>query len=340
MSRQHPGGALPRAFGSILIAAGAVALAACGGGSSGSSGSGSLTLGITDAAVDSAQEVNVVFTGVTLKPQDGEPITFECDQPTADPAFDCGGNGYREIDLLTLSGDESETLLDGVTLDAGRYDWIRLQVNARGPGSAELPDDQLPPSTITLADGSEHDLLIPSGPQTGLKLVRGFNVPAGGEASFTIDFDLRKAVTLAKVRGSDSYLLRPAFRLVDNGNAGHLVGEISNEFVQRECASGDASGGLAVYLFEGADAATGDLGDADNEPLTTDRAELDDSDGNYDYRIGFLTAGDYTAAVTCEADSDTFSEDPAVDDDEDLAFVATANVTVEADNQPTVQDFE
>lgn len=334
MSRQHPGGALPRVLGSTLIAAGAVALVACGGGS-GSSGSGSLTLGITDAAVDSAEQVNVVFTGVTLKPQDGEPITFECDQPAADPAFDCGGTGHREIDLLTLSGDASETLLDGVVLDAGRYDWIRLQVNAGAPDSPNPPDSTIPGSTIVV-DGTVHDLLIPSGQQTGLKLVRGFNVPAGGEASFTIDFDLRKAVTLAQV----GFLLRPAFRLVDNSNAGHLVGEISNGFVQANCPGGTADAGLAVYVFEGSNAAIGDLGDADNEPLATDRAELDDSDGNYDYRIGFLAAGDYTAAVTCEADSDTFSEDPAVDDDEDLAFVATANVTVEAGNQPTVQDFE
>ncbi|MDZ7828723.1 MAG: hypothetical protein U5K33_04295 [Halofilum sp. (in: g-proteobacteria)] len=67
--------------------------------------------------------------------------------------------------------------------------------------------------------------------------------------------------------------------------------------------NGDADGGLAVYVYEGPDATTGDLGDPDNPPLTTDEAELN-SDGNYDYRIGFLEAGEYTAAVTCESDSD------------------------------------
>lgn len=306
---------------------GALALAGCGGGSS-SSGTGSLTLGITDAKVDTALAVNVVFTGITLKPQDGEPITFQCDEPAGDPAFDCGGNGYREIDLLTLTGDESETLLDAVELDAGRYDWIRLLVNAKAPGSPTLPDNEIPPTTIKLEGGAVEDLLIPSGPQTGLKLVSGFTVPNGGAASFTIDFDLRKAVTLA----GDDYMLRPAFRLVDNSTSGHLVGEITNSFVQDQCSSGDATGGLAVYVFEGSDATTGDIGDPDNAPLISDRAELDDADGNYDYRIGFLAAGDYTAAVTCEADSDT-------DADGSLAFVETANVSVSAGTEPTVQDF-
>ncbi|MDZ7828725.1 MAG: hypothetical protein U5K33_04305 [Halofilum sp. (in: g-proteobacteria)] len=59
-----------RTLGGSLLLAGALALAACGGGSSGSSGS--LSLGITDAAVDSVEEVNVVFTGITLQPQDGD----------------------------------------------------------------------------------------------------------------------------------------------------------------------------------------------------------------------------------------------------------------------------
>jgi len=325
-----------RTLGGSLLLGGALALAACGGGGGGSSDLGNLTLGITDAAVDSAQEVNVVFTGITLKPQDGQPISFECDEPAGEPAFDCGGDGYRMIDLLTLSGDESETLLDDVELAAGRYEWIRLRVNAKAPGSLMLPDNLLPGTTIRLDDGSEPDLLIPSGQQTGLKLVRGFNVPSGGSASFTIDFDLRKAVTLAKV----GYLLRPAFRLVDNSESGHLVGEITNGFVQTKCpdlnsdGNGDADGGLAVYLYEGEDATTGDIGDPDNEPLTTDETELDDSDGNYDYRIGFLEAGEYTAAVTCESDSDD------EENDDTLTFVATANVTVVAGNEPTVQNFD
>ncbi len=329
----HPVLALP------AMLAGALVLAACGGGStsgSGGSGSGSLTLAITDAAVDSAAGVNVVFTGITLKPQDGDPITFECDQPAADPAFDCDGKGYREIDLMTLTGDESETLLDGVELAAGRFEWIRLHVNAKAPGWRTLPDPLLPGSTIVLDDGSEPDLLVPSGPQTGLKLVQGFSVPAGGSASFTIDFVLRRAVVHAKI----GHLLRPAFRLIDNSNAGRLVGEITNSFVQTNCpdrdgdGSGDATGGLAVYLYEGSGATAGDLGDAANEPLITDAAELDPADGNYDYGIGFLEAGHYTGAVTCEADSD------GEDSDDTLQFVATADVMVTAGEPPTVQNFE
>lgn len=45
---------------------------------------------------------------------------------------------------------------------------------------------------------------------------------------------------------------------------------------------------------------------------------------NYTYTAGFLTAGGYTVAFTCQGAND----DPATDDT--LAFLAAANVTVEA----------
>ena len=39
--------------------------------------------------------------------------------------------------------------------------------------------------------GEECEMRVPSGDQTGLKLVRGFTVGAGTITDFTIDFDLR-----------------------------------------------------------------------------------------------------------------------------------------------------
>jgi hypothetical protein len=73
-----------------------------------------------------------------------------------------------------------------VTLSgAADYGQIRLLVNADGDPSN---------SYIILADGSMHGLLVPSGAQTGLKLVSGFSVPSSGVVDYTIDFDLRQAI--------------------------------------------------------------------------------------------------------------------------------------------------
>ncbi|MDZ7787404.1 MAG: DUF4382 domain-containing protein [Halofilum sp. (in: g-proteobacteria)] len=81
-----------------LVLAGSAALVACGGGSSGD-GSGSLSLGVTDAPVDSAQNVFVEFSSVTLKPAEGEPFTIDFEEP-------------KQIDLLDQQNGKSEILLE------------------------------------------------------------------------------------------------------------------------------------------------------------------------------------------------------------------------------------
>jgi hypothetical protein len=157
---------------SLALAAG-LALLLIAGCSDNSPSTGYLSLAVTDAPVDNATAVVVEFTGVEVKPAGGEAIAFEYDEP-------------RTIDLLALSGSDSESLLDGAEVPAGHYDWVRLQVNAAADGAQD--------SYIDLKDGTRHELDVPSGAETGLKLHNGFDVPAGGAANFTVDFDLRSSV--------------------------------------------------------------------------------------------------------------------------------------------------
>ena len=156
---------------SMLGSAGlALALSAC---PADGPGTGRLSLAVTDAPVDGATAVVVEFTGVEVKPADAEALSFDFDTP-------------RQIDLLALSGHDSEALLQDVEVRAGRYEWVRLKVNAVADGV----DD----SYIDLKDGTRHELYVPSGAQTGLKLNGGFVVPRDASASFTVDFDLRQSV--------------------------------------------------------------------------------------------------------------------------------------------------
>jgi len=282
-------------------------LSACGGGGADSSadagGTGSLTLGVTDMPVDDAHEVNVVFTGVSVKPVDGSAITFQCD----DPELDCGGTGSRTIDLLALTGDASEPLLDGATVPAGDYEWIRLLVDA-----AESKPGSTGASNIVLEsnpDGSEV-LAIPSGWHSGLKLVSGFHVPLGGSADFTIDFDLRKGVVHTGRSMAPVYMLKPALRLVDNSAAGTIAGTFEPAQYTDGCDTPEDS---AVYVYQGASATTGDVG-SENEPLASVGLSDDDSDGIYAFEIGFLNADQtYTVAVTCQASDDTETGGDAID---------------------------
>ncbi len=264
---------------------------------------GELTLGITDAPVDGATAVVVQFTGVEVKPADGQARMFTFDAP-------------RQIDLLALTGTDSELLLDGVEVPAGRYNWVRLAVDADEDGVAD--------SYIDLDDGSRHELEVPSGAETGLKLHTGFVVPAGGAASFTLDFDLRKSVHEPMDAG-DSYKLRPTLRIVDNARVGAIAGAVDAALVGAGCAP-------AVYVFAGSGVTPDDVDGAAPEPVSSAMPELNAGTGNYDYVVGFLSEGDYTVTFTCDADAD----DPATDDT--LVFTGTQDATVVA-NETTDVDF-
>jgi hypothetical protein len=284
-------------------------LTGCGGGDGASTGS--LTLAITDAAVDSADNVVVEFYGVELQPAGGERVSYDfTEQCNLDPAS-C------QIDLLALTGGVSELILDNETVPSGEYSWLRLMVNAQ----PNVRDSYI------VVGGEEFELRIPSGDESGLKLNQGFIVPAGGSADFTIDFDLRKSVH--DPVGSSDYLLRPSLRIVDNTQVGTLTGNVDSSFF----AGGSCSGAVYVFFDGTADAPDDEDGEGGGpDPITS---ALVPDDGVYAYTVSFLSGGDYHIAFTCDAAAD----DPAVDNDAaTVAFLAEATVTVIA-NETTDYPF-
>jgi hypothetical protein len=287
----------------LAAAAGVVALslisAGCGGGSADSGETGRLTLLVTDSPITEASKVVVEFTGVELK-RAGAGDTLEFDfEP-------------RQIDLLALSGGGSEILIEDEPVPAGDYEWIRLKVNA-GRNASD--------SFIELTDGSQHALFIPSGHQSGLKLIRGFTVGAGQVTDFTIDFELRKSVIHPPGLG-DPYLLKPVLRLVNNLEVGVIEGTVAASIAAGNCSP-------AVYAWTGADVTPDDLGSA-NPPLVTSGVALDEATGEFRYRIAFVPTGSYTVALTCQADDDD------AETDDTIAFVDSSNTTVTAGNVSTV----
>lgn len=306
-----------RHTGFALISA--AMLGACGGGGDNDSGggSGTVTLRITDAPVDNSavEHVYVQFSSIELQGEGGRTVFYYCQDPadsskTIVSTSPCVTPKPRQIDLLALNGGLSDELLEGQTVPAGRYPWIRLAVD-----TSDAMDSYI------VVSGSPHELTIPSGNQTGLKLIRGFIVPAGGHADFTIDFDLRKSV---HVTATGEHVLRPVLRMVDNSQVGRIVGTVAASLVTAGCSP-------AVYVFAGAAVTPDDIDGNAVEPLTTATVRLDG--GVYRYTAAFLEIGSYTVAYSCQAAAD----DPATDDA--LAFSATATVAVAA-NAITVHNFE
>lgn len=284
---------------SFIATAVAMTLMAC---SDSDRESGTLALSVTDAPVDGAEAVVVEFTGVEIQGS-GQPQSFDFDMP-------------KSIDLLQLTGSDSVDLLPETELAAGQYQWIRLKVNANRGVTDSYID----------IDGARYSLFVPSGSETGLKLIRPFVIAAGGKTDFTIDFDLRKSIVDPQDAAQDYYLV-PALRIVDNLEIGHINGLVDETLVNAEGCS-ESSG---VYLFAGFDAELDDIDGTESDPITSTIVEMN-ADGFYEYEIGFVETGEYTLAFTCEAGFD----DPTVNDD--ISFGATANVTVVV-NQTVTVDF-
>lgn len=271
-------------------------------GCNGSNGNATLNLGVSDTPVDGATSVVVSFTGVQVKGSTGAAVEY--DFTTA-----------KQVDLMAQQGGNSASLLSGVSLSPGNYQWIRLMVDMSN-------------SSITLSDGTVHPLTIPSGDQTGLKLVSGFTAGAGDMLNFTIDFNLRQAITLA----SGSYILKPALRLINNLQVGQISGSAAATLTIGGLAISDPLCSPAAYIYAGSNVTPVDINTTSSvQPLETASLALNSTTGSYDYTAAFLAGGAYTVALTCAA-----NDNPATVDV--LGFSAAKNVTVTANSTATV-DF-
>jgi len=247
--------------------------------------SGFLTVALTDAPVDDAAEVIVVFTGIELQRSGGNSISIDFDTP-------------RSIDLLSFREGRTTNLVEGTSLLPGDYEWIRLRVRAE--------ENLQNGSRIRLRDGRQFPLYIPSGLESGLKLNRRFRVAQGATTRLLIDFDLRKSVIAPPGQGPN-WILRPALRLVDQLEVGNLTGTVdiaglstAQQLISSQCRAG-------LYVYRGLDITPDDMdGDpADGaDPVAYQPLPATVPVTAVNYTVHFLESGDYTVAATCQFDVD------------------------------------
>jgi hypothetical protein len=276
--------------GFLVVAFSTVLLAGCGGGGSGSDTTrqktGTLKLSMTDAPVDSAQEVWVQFRAVEFKPAGADPVMVALKDAS-------GAAAPQRINLLPLQGGRTSVLLDGVQLPAGSYEWLRLLVD----NEPNVRDSYI------VVNGNECELRIPSGSESGLKLIRGFTLPADGSLALTADFDLRKSIRQPPgqqgmgVNCTQAYLMKPVLRLVQDSEAGAITGTVNPTlFADPACTR-------MVYAFSDGTSAPGSTVPDDFDGVAPDPVQMVKADASTgDYRISFLPAGNYTVAFTCGED--------------------------------------
>lgn len=276
---------------------------------------GRLSVSITDTPIDDAARVVINVVAVNVKPNDDSEESFTFDPP-------------RPIDLLEYQGRNSLELINE-SLDEGNYDYIELEIEAE---EGELD------SFIEFSDGSQRSLKLDTTESSVIRLTQAFELENGETNSFTIDFDLHASIFTptdeAIEDGDDDYLLRPSLRIIENSDAASISGTILQERATATiCVEDDvANSGKAVYLYSGEDAETDDFGSA-NAPISAALVTMDIATGAFSYEFGFLEAGSYTLAFTCQSKND----EDGIDND-NVEFTSTASVELEAEEN-LVQDL-
>jgi Domain of unknown function (DUF4382) len=288
-------------------------LAACGGGGGSSGGGGStaapgtVSFALSDAPVEGLSEVVITIDAMELRRKDSgdcddDPGTDDCvfiDQFTEDGE----DTDTIQVDLLSLQDGNNIIIVEGLELEAGEYDQLKLSVN----------DEDTNFSWVKEIDNGDvlKELKVPS---EELKL-GGFTVESGGVQVFVIEFDLRKAMTYNP--GPDRYILKPTgVRIVDVEAAASIFGTVDSGLfsginsvpcIEKE----DVTDGNVIYLYKGHSLAAANLTDSFDSgldadapdtaiaPYTSQKVAADGSYGIYS-----LPAGNYTLAFSCQAEID------------------------------------
>ncbi|WOH38268.1 DUF4382 domain-containing protein [Thalassotalea fonticola] len=259
-------------------------------------------LSVSDAPVDNASKVVVCFSEITLKNEGVETVLpLKPNDVGLDECLDQDEMPITEnlaINLLDAQGSTSIEISETIDIEPGEYQ-MRVAVPDYS-GSYVMTDED--------GDGIDEKVLIEV-PSQELKFSK-FTVTQGGDANFTLEFDLRKSMNIPNKEGAAWHLKPNGVRLIDNNEAGHIAGTVAESLLCKD------EGGILtptfVYLYTGSESDAALLGDMHYneqglyigegiEPLASTQVKTEvQSDGSYE--IGFVAAGDHTLALTCSDD--------------------------------------
>lgn len=295
---------LPRIGRTVVIAAAAaLMLTACD--------EGELTLDLTEfdpwtpvqplvdlaPPADDLTALRVGIREIELETEDGSIRTITFDEP-------------EMIDLVQDRSAQRLRLLDRAVVESDSYRAIRLRFST---------DQSLEPFAQRASETNRSELrFVESSARTEVN----FRIRDLGAETLAVDFDLRGSLFQTQDDFDNNRVaFRPRIRAVVSDFAGAITGTVGNIINQSNCVPG-------VYLYEGFGASLGSMG-SDDPPMTS---RLVDGPGST-FVFDDLPPGEYTVAVTCEADLDNPN-----DDDVALDFLDDGDVEV-FEAEQSVIDF-
>ena len=259
------------------------------------------------------QSVFITVTGVDVQPTNGSAMDF----PLTPPML---------VDLMTLQQGNVASLVNDAMVPAGSYEWIRLNLDTSAGKDYVLvcPAGTSPPC----ASPTNIALMIPSGAETGLKIVRGFTMPVNGAIHLVVDFNVNSSIV--PIPNSGSWHMKPVLRVIQTDTVGSIAGTISAASMKAAKVLNTACSATnlpTVYVYSTQSATTNvtpddiftgteEATETPVQPLVTQLTTYNMADGSASFNIQWLASdsgfNEYTVAFTCDPDDSSVDESAIV----------------------------
>ena len=196
----------------------AMVLVSCSGGGSGTVGSsgdsdiggaylGTLSLGLTDGPPprNSYDAIYVTIKEIRVGHMENGWVTLNGPDLHLPQTFNL---------LELVNGVIAD--LGAVELEAGYYNQMRLILGKEPADALNILGEQHEYANYLILKGDDEQipLKVPSGYQTGIKLVKGFNIEHQGSTELVLDFDANKSIV--KAGKSGKWLLKPTIKVIES----------------------------------------------------------------------------------------------------------------------------
>jgi hypothetical protein len=253
----------------------ALALQACS--DSSGTGSGLLTVRLTDAPFPFSEVASVDVFVVRVDAKKATSTDAEAEDDSNQDGWVTVATPNALINLLDLGSGKTMNL-GATTIPTGTYQSFRLV----------LDTDQ---SSITLKDGTKPPISFPSAAHSGIKVILDEPIQLTENGSvMTLDFDIGRSFVQRGNSAANGFNFKPVVHAV----AQDITGSVSGS-VHANSATGAAVPDATVEVLTAGSLVT------DTDPAHVVRSTSSDASGNF--RIAFLLPGTYVLRATPPAAS-------------------------------------